>query len=103
MYTGDLPPNDIAPLARVVRVGNRAWPIERLSDVSEINEANVNICKRGIYASALGAGVIASADRVPSITVTDNDGNPIVHDVMFAFAFHAFYPDGQWMLGRQDK
>ena len=103
LYPGDLPPNDIAPLARVVRVGNRAWPIERLSDVSEINEANVNICKRGIYASALGAGVIASADRVPSITVTDNDGNPIVHDVMFAFAFHAFYPDGQWMLGRQDK
>ena len=21
------------------------------------------------------------------------------HDVMFAFAFHAFWPEGEWMLG----
>ena len=26
------------------------------------------------------------------------DGKDVPHDVMFAFAFHAFFPDGEWML-----
>ena len=26
-------------------------------------------------------------------------GQDIAHDVMFAFAFHAFWPNGDWMLG----
>jgi hypothetical protein len=103
LYNGELPPHGIAPLARVIRVGNRAWPMERLAAEPEIFEVDVRIRKVGVYASALGAGVIASAARIPSVEVTRVDGTPIVHDVMFAFAFHAFHPNGQWMLGRQDK
>jgi hypothetical protein len=77
--------------------------MERLEAEPEIFEVDVRIRKVGVYASALGAGVIASAARIPSVEVTHVDGTPIVHDVMFAFAFHAFHPNGQWMLGRQDK
>ena len=30
LYSGENPPHGIDPLARVVRVGQRAWPMERL-------------------------------------------------------------------------
>ena len=26
-------------------------------------------------------------------------GEPVVHEVIFAFVFHAFLPDGEWMMG----
>jgi hypothetical protein len=31
LFNGEFPPHDIEPLARVVRVGNRAWPLNRFS------------------------------------------------------------------------
>jgi len=31
LFNGEFPPHDIEPLARVVRVGNRAWPLSRFS------------------------------------------------------------------------
>jgi hypothetical protein len=30
--------------------------------------------------------------------VQDTGGNDLPHDVIFAFAFDVFWPDGQWML-----
>ena len=36
---------------------------------------------------------------VGMIRVRDGAGNDLPHDVMFAFAYHAFWPDGAWMLG----
>ena len=30
---------------------------------------------------------------------TDGQGRDVVHDVLFAFAFDAFWPDGTWMIG----
>jgi hypothetical protein len=32
--------------------------------------------------------------------VRDKQGRDLAHDVMFAFAFHAFWPNGHWMIGR---
>ena len=37
---------------------------------------------------------------VGTIRVRDAQGRDLAYDVMFAFAFYAFWPLGNWMLGR---
>jgi hypothetical protein len=49
-------------------------------------------------ASALDTREIAKGRDIGMIRVQDTSGRDLVHDVMFAFAFDAFYPDGEWML-----
>ncbi len=100
LYDGELPPHGIHPLERVVRAGDRAWPLTRLRQLGQVTEAGVTITWRSGQASALDAGRIAKGRDVGSIRVTDVAGQDVVHDVMFAFAFHAFWPDGTWMTGR---
>ena len=42
---------------------------------------------------------IAEGREVGTIRVKDAaTGADLPHDVMFAFAFHAFWPDGEWMI-----
>lgn len=98
LYNGELPPHGIPPLMRVVRVGNRAWTMERLRTAGKISEAGVVISWNAGQGSALDAPVIAKGKDVGSIRVRDAKGHDLVHDVMFAFAFQAFFPDGKWML-----
>ncbi|QPH53532.1 DUF3179 domain-containing protein [Pontivivens ytuae] len=99
LFTGDMPPNDIEPLARVLRVGNRAWPLMRLMD-GPVEEAGLRIEWRPGMASALDARSIAGSRDVGFVRVTDAEtGADVIHEVVFAFAFHAFAPQGQWMLG----
>jgi len=64
-----------------------------------INEAGIQISWVAGQASALDTGKIGSGKDVGSIRVKDAGGNDLPHDVMFAFAYHAFWPDGEWMLG----
>ncbi|MBF9060650.1 DUF3179 domain-containing protein [Rhodobacterales bacterium HKCCSP123] len=99
LYSGEDPPHGIAPLARIVRVGARAWPLERLAREREITEAGVTISWAAGQASALDTAEIAEGRDIGQIRVRDAQGRDLVHDVMFAFAFHAFWPDGSWMLG----
>ena len=100
LFNGEFPPHGIEPLTRVVRVGNRAWPLSRFSDgITEIKEAGVTLTWEGDQASALDQTSIATSRKIAAIRTRDDAGNDIVHDVMFAFAFHAFWPDGVWMLG----
>ena len=54
---------------------------------------------RAGQASALDTARIGAGRDVGSIRVRDGQGRNLPHDVMFAFAYHAFWPDGQWMLG----
>ncbi|WP_132244905.1 DUF3179 domain-containing protein [Primorskyibacter sedentarius] len=100
LYNGEMPPHGIAPLARVVRVGSRAWPLDRLAEMQEISETGLVLTWRAGQASALDTGQIAAGRDVGSVRVLDEGGENVAHDVMFAFAFHAFWPDGEWMLGR---
>ena len=99
LYDGEMPPHDIPALARVVRVGDRAWPMTRLSEEGSITEAGVTLSWRAGQASALDAARIGDARDVGTVRVRDAAGNDLAHDVLFAFAFHAFWPDGEWMLG----
>ena len=100
LYNGENPPHGIPPLARVVRIGDRAWPLTRLSAVGQLSEAGVTISWAAGQASALDSGQIDKGRDVGSVRVRDAEGRDLAHDVMFAFAFHAFWPDGTWMLGQ---
>ena len=94
-----MPPHDIHPLARVVRVGDKAWPVLRLREKGMVTENGLTFTWTSGQASALDASDISKSRDVGTVRVKDADGRDVPHDVMFAFAFHAFWPDGTWMLG----
>jgi hypothetical protein len=98
LYNGEEPPHDVPSLMRVVRVNESAWTLERLRDENEITENGVTISWNAGQASALDSRSIEKGKDVGTIRVRDASGADVPHDVMFAFAFHAFWPDGQWML-----
>lgn len=100
LYDGEMPPHGVPPLSRVVRVGARAWPLDRLAQAQEIREAGLVLTWRAGQASALDTGQIAKGRDIGSVRVRNADGKDVAHDVMFAFAYHAFWPQGDWMLGR---
>ena len=101
LYRGENPPHGISPLARVIRVDDRAWPLERFAGQRVIEEAGLRLEWTSDMASALDTDSIAKGRDVGAIRVFDaRSGKDVVHDVVFAFAFHAFVPDGQWMLGK---
>ncbi|MBS0123616.1 DUF3179 domain-containing protein [Thetidibacter halocola] len=100
LYSGEPPPHGIPALMRVVRVGDRAWPMDRLARESRIAEAGLVIDWQPGQASALDTERIGAGRDVGSVRVRNAAGADMAHDVLFAFAFHAFWPDGQWMLGR---
>lgn len=41
LYSGELPPHDIPALERVVRVGDRAWPLTRLARLGAVTETGL--------------------------------------------------------------
>jgi hypothetical protein len=82
----------------VVRVGTRAWPLERVRKMGGVKEAGFAIGWEAGQASALDTNVIAKGRDVGSVRVRDEQGRDVAHDVMFAFAFHAFWPNGTWMM-----
>lgn len=99
LYSGELPPHDVPALARVVRVGDKAWPVLRLREEGEVSEAGLRISWVSGQSSALDTAEIGGGKDVGTVRVRDAAGRDVPHDVMFAFAFHAFFPDGNWMLG----
>lgn len=98
LFRGDLPPHGVPALARVVRVGDRAWPLERVRRSGTINEVGLTIEWQKGVASALDTRRISEGRDVGSVRVRNASGEDVVHDLLFAFAFHAFWPTGQWML-----
>jgi hypothetical protein len=99
LFSGEMPPHGISPLMRMVRVGDRAWPMDRLAREGRVSEAGVTISWSAGQASALDTSDIAEGRDVGAIRVRDSQGRDVPHDLLFAFAFHAFWPDGTWMLG----
>ncbi|NNF90200.1 MAG: DUF3179 domain-containing protein [Boseongicola sp.] len=99
LYSGEMPPHDVPALMRVIRVGDRAWTMQRLRDEGQITEAGVILSWASGQASALDKYGIGEGRDVGTVRGRDASGNDVPHDVMFAFAFHAFWPEGEWMLG----
>ncbi len=100
LYNGEMPPHGIPPVARVVRVGSKAWPVSRVRKEGGVNESGVKISWEAGQASALDTHDISKGRDVGTIRVRDANGKNLAHDVMFAFAFHAFWPNGKWMLAK---
>ena len=100
LFNGDLPPHNILALSHVVRVGERAWPLERLRKVKELREADGVLTWQAGQASALDDVFLSKGKDVGNIRVQMLEGQNLPHDIMFAFAFHAFWPEGQWLLGQ---
>ncbi len=99
-YNGEDPPHGIEPLARVLRVEEKAWPLSRLQKTPELIEDGLRITWGQGQASALDGRDIAQSRDVGTVRVFDAEtGKPVAHEVVFAFAFHAFEPEGVWMLG----
>ena len=73
--------------------------MERLRNEGEITEAGVTLTWSSGQSSALDHYGIGEGKEVGTVRVKDASGQNLPHDVMFAFAFHAFWPDGEWMLG----
>ena len=99
LYNGEMPPHGIPALARVVRVGERAWPVQRLREEGSVTEAGMTFTWESGQSSALDSADIGGGKDVGTVRVRDGAGRDVPHDVMFAFAFHAFWPEGEWMLG----
>lgn len=99
LYSGENPPHDVPPLMRVVRVGDAAWTMARLRAERQITENGLTLSWADDQASALDSAILGQGKSVGAIRVRDAQGQDVVHDVMFAFAFHAFWPEGQWMIG----
>jgi len=98
LYSGELPPHDIPALARVVRVEDQAWPVSRLREEGGVRESGLILSWFEGQASALDSRNINAGREVGTVRVRDAQGRDVAHDVMFAFVFHAFWPDGKWML-----
>ncbi|MFO7856522.1 MAG: DUF3179 domain-containing protein [Paracoccaceae bacterium] len=101
LYRGEDPPHGIHPLARVVTVDDLSWPLERLAEAGAIEEAGYRLEWSEGQASAHDGARIAEGREVGDVRVLDAaTGDPVGHRVVFAFAFHAFRPEGRWMLGK---
>ena len=99
LYRGEMPPHWIEPLVRVIRVGDAAWPMGRIAEAGELTENGITFTWTGGQASALDTRRIGDGKDVGTVRVRDASGADLPHDVMFAFAFHAFWPEGTWMIG----
>jgi hypothetical protein len=96
LYHGMLP-KDIAPLARVVRVGDEAWSLELIRQKAPFEAGDLRFTWEPGQASALDAVTIAEGMDVGNVLVqqrTTAGWEDAVYSVDFAFAFHAFFPDG---------
>jgi hypothetical protein len=97
LYDGELP-DGIPPLSRVVRVGAQAWSLALVRREGKIVTADgLEISWRAGQNSALGAAVIRRGIDVGNVVVQKMVGNQrldVPYSIDFAFAFHAFEPDG---------
>ncbi len=96
LYAGPLP-EGVAPLDRVVRIGEEAWALSLLRKKGTIAAGDLVITWTPGQVSALDAARIADSVDVGNVTVqrktADGGLEDVVYGVDFAFAFHAFYPD----------
>ena len=95
LYRGELP-DQLPPMARVVRVGDRAWSLELLRQKGVIETDGLRLSWQPGQASALDTTEIAGGRDVGNVVVerrTTEGWVDAIYSVDFAFAFHAFFPD----------
>lgn len=96
LYDGEVPAG-IDPLARVVVVGREAWTFDLLQRVGQVEVGDLIVTWAPGQASALDGRDIARGRDVGTALVRRRVGDAldvVVHQVTFAFVFHAFEPGG---------
>lgn len=99
LYKGEVP-EGIAPLGRVVVVGDTAWTLDLLREKGRIEKDDVVITWEPGQNSALNTRAIAEGRDVGNVVAQRRDGGElkdIVYDVTFAFVFLAFKPEGTFI------
>lgn len=92
LYRGDMP-EGINPMVRVVAVGDKAWSLPLLREKGEIMDGDLSLSWQKGQNSALDDRRISQGRDVGNVVVK-RAGEDVVHDVTFAFVFHAFRPEG---------
>ena len=94
LYQGKMP-RGIDPMARVVRVGTRAWSLAWLSKNSPVETSDgLRLEWREGQNSALDRAAISRGKDIGNVRVTRGDAD-VAFSVDFAFAYRAFYPEGE--------
>ena len=96
LYRGEYP-EGIAPMARVVAIGEEAWALDLLRETRRLEVRDLILTWEPGQNSALDTRQIAEGQDVGNVVVQRQgaDGlEDVPYDVTFAFVFHAFRPDG---------
>jgi hypothetical protein len=96
LFRGELP-EDVPAMMRVVAIGDEAWTLPLLRDRGRIETETHLLTWEPGQNSALDSQDIAKGKDVGNILVqrkTDSGLQDDVHDITFAFVFHAFRPQG---------
>ncbi len=89
-------PEGVRVLDYVVVVGNEAWGLDSLRSAGQIDTGDFVLRWVPGRNSIHDTQKIAEGRDLGNVTVQDRKGNDIAHDVVFAFSFAAFRPDGVW-------
>ena len=98
LFAGRLP-EGVAPMLRVVAVGERAWTLPLVRERGLIETDDLRIDWRPGQVSALDTADLTQGAEVGNVVV-QRQGEDVPYVVTFAFAFFAFHPDG--VLHTQD-
>ncbi len=96
LYRGPMPAG-IEPMARVVAVGEQAWSLALLRRRGRIEAGELVLTWEKGQNSALDTGDISKGRDVGNVVVRRRTADrmvDVVHDITFAFVFHAFRPSG---------
>ncbi len=97
LYRGE-GPEGLAPLAYVLAIGAKAWSLDFLREKGRFEDGDLVIPWAPGQNSALDARIVAEGRDIGNIVVqrrTEGGLVDVVHDLTFAFAFHAFHPDAE--------
>jgi len=93
LYRGDLPAA-VPAMMRVVVVEGEAWTLPLLREKGTVETGDgVTLTWMAGQASALDARQVAEGRDVGTVVV-QRDGEDIPYDLVFAFVFFAFHPEG---------
>lgn len=92
LYRGEMP-KYINPMIRVVVVEGKAWSFPYLIDKGSFKTGDLEITWNSGQNSALDTRNISKGRDVGNVTVR-RGGKDVVHDITFAFVYHAFH-DGK--------
>ena len=93
-------PKGFERMDRVVVVGDTAWRMTSIAKAGVVEEGDLRLSWTSGQASALGGKIIGEGADIGSVIVEqrnpDGTWRVVNYDVIYAFVFASFKPDGKW-------